>query len=170
MNPLLNVTMVGDEALLVRIQRWPTAVHDMLLRKVTALSLRLQTHVKSDKLSGQVLNRKTGALSRSIVQQVIDQGLMIIGRVFSSGDVKYAAIHEFGGKTRAHDILPKKADALSFMIGGQRIFARVVHHPGSVMPERSYMRSSLTDMAEEITVGLKQAVIDGLMVGQREAT
>lgn len=170
MNPLLNVTMVGDDALMARIQRWPAAVHDMLLRKITSLTLRLQTHVKADKLSGQVLNRRTGALSRSIVQQVLDQGLVIYGRVFSSGDVKYAAIHEFGGKTRAHDIFPKKADALSFMMGGRRVFAKVVHHPGSQMPERSFMRSSLADMAEEITLGMKQAVVDGLMAGQRDAT
>ena len=40
-------------------------------------------------------------------------------------------------------------------------FARIVHHPGSKMPERSFLRSSLTDQAAEITAGLKEAALRG---------
>ena len=82
----------------------------------------------------------------------------VVGKVASSGDVKYAGIHEFGGKTPAHDIYPDKAKALAFMIGGKQVFAKVVHHPGSQMPERSFLRSSLSDMRQEILDGLEFAV------------
>jgi hypothetical protein len=45
------------------------------------------------------------------------------------------------------------------------VFAKHVHHPGSQMPERSFLRSSLNDMAEEIFVGIR----DAAMQGAREA-
>lgn len=47
----------------------------------------------------------------------------------------YAAIHQFGGITRAHVILPKNKKALAF---GGRVVKRV-NHPGSKIPARPYM-------------------------------
>lgn len=41
----------------------------------------------------------------------------------------YAGYVEFG--TAPHEIRPKTAKALRFTIGGQVVFARVVHHPGT---------------------------------------
>lgn len=41
----------------------------------------------------------------------------------------YAGYVEFG--TQPHEIRPKDAQALRFMVGGQVVFARVVHHPGT---------------------------------------
>ena len=42
------------------------------------------------------------------------------------------------------------------------VFARIVHHPGSHIPERSYLRSSLAEMADQIETEMKAAVIDAL--------
>jgi hypothetical protein len=41
------------------------------------------------------------------------------GQVYSSGDVKYVAIHEFGGVIPAHDVEAKKAQALHFVWEGK---------------------------------------------------
>ncbi len=153
---------VDDTKAVAKLTAMPKGVHDALLRKIQALRLQLEAHIKNDKLSGQVLNVISGDLRRSIFSDVDDEGTAIYGRAASSGDVKYAAIHEFGGTTPAHDIFPTKANALAFMMGGQQVFAKVVHHPGSTMPERSYMRSSLADMSEMIVSGMRQAVTDGL--------
>ena len=158
---MLNITVTGDRELISRLAAMPDKVHRSLLRKVTALALALEAKIK-EKLSGNVLNVVTGALRRSIASAVEDTPTKVVGRDFSSGDVKYAAIHEFGGKTGAHDIIATKAQALAFMMGGKQVFAKSVHHPGSNIPERSYMRSSLGDMRAEIVDGLKQAVRDGL--------
>lgn len=137
----------------------PSAVNEALFRKVTILSLKLENLVKTGKLNGQVLNRVTGALARSIHSKVDRNTASVIGRVFSSGDVKYARIHEYGGKTAPHIIEPKNAKALAF---GGGVYARV-NHPGSVMPERSFLRSALHDMSTEISIGLKQAVVQALV-------
>lgn len=141
--------------------RIPPEVSEYVARKVRALTTNLQRHIVADKLQGQVLNHRSGALGRSIQQQVTTEGDVTEGRVYSSGDVKYAAIHEFGGTTPPHDIFPTNGDALAFMMGGNQVFAKVVHHPGSRIPERSYMRSGLFDMSEEIMAGIRQAALAG---------
>lgn len=157
---IVNVSIEGDKALIARFKEMPAAVNQALYVKAFTLALKLEAYIKTNKLNGQVLNRITGALSRSI-HNVVDRSVnSVIGRVFSSGDVKYAAIHEYGGTTAPHIIEPKKASVLAFTGGGGgMVFARRVNHPGSKMPERSFMRSSLSDMSTEISLGLKEAAI-----------
>ena len=74
--------------------------------------------------------------------------------------MKYAAIQEYGGKTSAHEILPAKGDVLAFVAGDGQHFARRIEHPGSVIPERSYLRSSLEDMNDEILAALAGAAAE----------
>lgn len=159
---IVNVTVTGDRELITRFEQMPAVVNQALYVKVLALSLKLEKLVKFGKLNGQVLNRITGALARSIHSKVDRTALSVIGRVFSSGDVKYAGIHEYGGKTNPHIIEPKKASALAFFKNGAQVFARRVNHPGSKMPERSFMRSSLHDMSTEISIGMKTAVVQAI--------
>lgn len=155
---MLSIEITGSRELAERFDRMPEEVRAALRRKITRLTLKLEEHVKTQKLSGQVLHTVSGRLKRSIHSEVVDSGSMITGRVYSSGDVPYARIHEFGGKTAAHEIVATKAQALSFIMGGKRVFFRRVRHPGSVMPERSYLRSSLEDMRAEIVDGMVDAV------------
>jgi len=158
---MLSVQVSGDTELIERIGKMPSGVHNALLRKITALAIEMQRKIRVDKLSGQVLNKRTGALQSSIFQEVSDERTAIIATVSAGKDVPYAAIHEYGGVTKPHDIYPKNAKALHFFIGGKEVFAKVVHHPGSKMPERSYMRSTLADMKQEIIDGMTDAVRQG---------
>lgn len=159
---MLTVSLVGDRELIQRLSAMPAAVKGALLRKVTELAFKLEAKIKGDKLSGQVLNVRTGALRASIANDVTETATTVSGRAFSSGDVKYAGIHEFGGKIPAHEILATKAQALAFAVGGKQVFARRVQIPDVTMPERSFMRSSLADMRGEIVEGLKQAAREGV--------
>lgn len=156
---LLSITVMGDKALIARLEKMPHAVQAALAIKVRQLALRLEAYVKTRKLNGQVLNRISGRLARSIANKVTVTVNSVIAKVFSSGDVKYAGIHEFGGKTAPHIIEPKKASVLAFAVGGGTVFARRVNHPGSTMPERSFLRSSLRDLSTEISTGMKTAVV-----------
>src|SRR5574343_128132 len=159
---MFNVALIGDRELVARFSAMPAAVRAALDIRVKSLALELQKLVIF-KLTGRVLNVRSGALRRSIQQEVDRIGTAIWGKVFSSGDVKYAGIHEFGGHTPPHIIEPKKADAVRFVIGGKVIFAKRVNHPGSKMPERSYLRSSLKQSAPNISRELKEAVLGALM-------
>jgi phage gpG-like protein len=158
----INITVSGDKELIAKLDRMPLSVQASLYRKAWELALRLENWIKTNKLNGGVLNRITGRLARSIGSKVEQTTEKVIGRVFQSSDVPYGGIHEWGGRIPAHIILPKKANVLKFAMGGETMYRMKVNHPGSTMPERSYMRSSLRDLSADISLGLKEAVIMGL--------
>jgi phage gpG-like protein len=154
---MLALELEGLEETSAQIEGYPAALQAALSAKAAELAAALADLVKSDKLAGAVLNTRSGALSDSIAASVTADADGVLASVGSEGDVKYAAIQEYGGKTSAHEILPAKADVLAFLIGGAQHFARRVEHPGSVIPERSYLRSALADMNDEILAALAGA-------------
>jgi phage gpG-like protein len=135
-------------------------VQAALARQAEALRIALEARIQQ-KLSGQVLQLRSGALAASIASSIGENGSVVAVSTFSSG-VAYAAIQELGGKTAAHEAIAVKAKALAFTAGGGEIFATRAHHPGSTIPARSYLGSSLSDMREDISAGFKQAVIKSL--------
>ncbi len=143
-----------------RLTAYPAALTAALSAKAAKLAAALADLIKDDKLSGAVLNTRTGALKNSIAASISADADGVVASVGSEGDVKYAAIQEYGGKTSAHEILPVKAQALAFVVGGARHFARRVEHPGSLIPERSYLRSSLDEMRDEILAALAEAATE----------
>ncbi len=151
---MLSLSIDGAEALQARLDAFPAALAADLAAKAQALGEALADKVRNEKLSGQVLNARSGALRDSIEAQVSTDGDEVSASVGSYGDVKYAAIQEYGGKTGAHEILPVKGAVLAFLVGGALRFAAKVEHPGSVIPERSYLRSSLDEMSAEIVAAL----------------
>jgi phage gpG-like protein len=136
------------------------AVQDALLGKADALRGALEARIQQ-KLSGEILQTQSGALAASIISSIENDGSDTSVSISSTG-VPYAAIQEFGGKTAAHDIVAVKAKVLEFSAGGGQVFARSVHHPGSTIPSRSYLGSSLAEMRDEIESGFKQAVLESL--------
>lgn len=95
---------------------------------------------------GQIL-QKSGQLAADIVT-ASDTDSAVVG-----SDKKYAAIHQFGGRTRAHEIRPRNKKALAF---GGRVVAKV-NHPGSVIPARPFLALTPGDEAE-----IEQSALDYL--------
>jgi phage gpG-like protein len=139
----------------------PERIRAALSAKATTLAAALEARIQQ-KLSGSVLNARTGALARSIIATVDDGSAGVSVRIGPSGDIKYAAIHEFGGTIPPHEIVPNKSKALAFAVAGKAAFAKRVNLPAVTMPERSYLRSSLAEMAGEITEGLAEAVVEAV--------
>ena len=94
---------------------------------------------KTGNWPGKILQR-SGALAASI-QQDFDATHAVVGT-----NKVYAAIQQFGGKTRPHVIRPKTKRALSF--GG--IVVRQVNHPGSNIPARPFLALTLRDQREMV--------------------
>ncbi|HEY2710055.1 MAG TPA: hypothetical protein VGI95_18570 [Caulobacteraceae bacterium] len=159
---MLSVTLTGADKLTDRLDDAPATVIAAVAAKSAVLADQLLARVQR-KLGGEVLKPRTGALAASIgIDGPKVVGDTVVTTLFSAGDVKYAAIQEYGGVTAPHEILPVRGKALAFLAGGQQVFARVVHHPGSHLPERSYLRSSLAEMAAQIDSELKAAAIEAL--------
>lgn len=141
-----TITLGGANAALDGL---PPQVIEAVAKKVRALTLGLQRHIVADKLQGQVLHHRSGDLGRSIGLSssavTTTEGTTTTGEVWNSGDVKYAAIHEFG----FHGI-----ESCVSVLGTP--FTRNVNYP-----ERSFMRSSLEDHAEMIVAEIRAAAEAG---------
>jgi len=157
---MLTVRLQGDAALIKRLQVMPGSIQAALVRKVTQLTLMLEQKVKG-KLTDDVLHVRTGKLHNSVFHEVEADSTKVIGKVGAGRNVAYAAIHEFGGQTKAHVIEAMNGKALYFQMAGKPVFAKRVNHPGSTIPERSYLRSSLAEMKEEIIDGMAEAIREG---------
>lgn len=90
----------------------------------------------------ELLNVGPRALNRSKILCPVDTGRLrasIKGQLTRtwtlrpqytiSTDVEYATMVHDG--TRPHEIRPKNAQVLRFVMNGRVVFARVVHHPGT---------------------------------------
>ena len=94
------------------------AVQDALLSQADALRGALEARIQQ-KLSGEVLQARSGALAASTLSSIENDGSDLSVSISSAG-VPYAAIQEFGGKTAAHDIVAVKGKVLAFSAGGAR--------------------------------------------------
>ena len=156
---MFTVELLGDKELVARLEAMPAAVQTALMTKARQLAINLQAHVVNDKLHGQVLHQRTGALARSIQEEVTSEAKAVFGRVFSAGDVKYAAFWEYG----FHGVEHVRAFTRTSAFGKPTAPYQVGPYDRRVDQDaRSYMRTSLADMADEISTGLKEAVVKAL--------
>jgi len=160
---MIKAVIVGKESTIASFRAIPARASEALYRTLERLAISLTRKVKEEKLSGQVLKNRTGTLRRSINYRI--EGTETRMTALVGTNVAYAAIHEYGGVTKPHVIEPKNGKCLAFIApwgpgkgqGGKSFFARV-NHPGSHMPERSFLRSALTEMQGEIRSELGAAM------------
>lgn len=179
---MIRAWLIGTEDTIARIERIDGGVRKALRTRVEVLAIRLQGLVKT-KLSGQVLKVVTGLLRRSINKRVEEGETSVIGQVGTP--VEYAPPHEYGAdivvnvrehlrrsrtqmqsarfRTNAQGIRVE----IKSMRGNRPAGSAVVraHQRHMVMPERSFLRSSLRDMTPEIRTGLEEAVVQGAQQG-----
>ena len=87
--------------------------------------------------SGQTLT-DTGRLRASITRRVLGGDRVEVGT-----NVAYGGIHQFGGRTSARTIRPRRKKALAWP--GARHPVKSVRHPGSNVPARPFLGISSGD-------------------------
>jgi phage gpG-like protein len=142
---------VNDTSAIAKVNNLPENVRKYLRGAVVELTQALAALVRS-KLDGVVLNKISGDLQRSIKSRMVENRNQIYGEVYSDGSVPYASIHEYGGIINH----PGSSKFQAFDISGQTIFTHFTRPHTITIPERSYMRSSLADMQEQIVERLTQ--------------
>ena len=151
-----TATLVGDRELIAKLESMPNRVHEELLKACDSLTVRITEYIRHDKLEGQVLKHKSGKLWQSIQGVTEDRGTAVYGMVFSAGDIKYPALHEYGQEVREH------TRRVTAVFGERPKFPVWANVRAFKMPERSFMRSALADKQDEITDGLTAAVNRGV--------
>jgi phage gpG-like protein len=159
---MLQISLEGQSELSERLAILPDDLRAALAEKMNALAQEIFTQIVDVNLSGGVLNAHTGALRDSVKLREDNQDSAFTVEIATDGSAPYDAIQEYGGKTAAHEIIPDKARALAFMFNGKQFFARRVQHPGSLIPERSYLRSALEERSEDIRQALSGALAGAL--------
>jgi phage gpG-like protein len=144
---MISLKVIGAKTVINCFRKAASDSKSEVLKLFLEASALIERSAKK-KVSGPVLNARTGRLRRSIHTRAQGSGFDTVVTVGPS--VHYAAIHEFGGKTPPHTIFPKRKPQLSFMVGGQLIHRKRVNHPGSRILARPYMRPSLEENREEI--------------------
>lgn len=136
---------------------------------LSASALDLVGHIKINKLSGQVLKRRSGRLSRSIHANPVEISAGAMS-VQVGTNVEYARIHELGGQTKPHLIKARGrslrwVDSGGFTFSAKTgkvtdgfIYRKEVHHPGSKIPARPYLRPALEEKRQAIVERINQAV------------
>lgn len=148
-----TLELQGDREVVAKFVALPQKLRQALLAKIQELAINLRDKVQSEHLSGptgeHTLNVITGNLRASLQADWSDNGSEITGRVFYSGDVPYAAIHEFGGIID----MPTK-DMVRKLTGKDHV--RKAYR--IVMPERAPLRTGFDEFQPDIVEGLKEAV------------
>ncbi len=154
---------IEDEA----ARRYLASIHPQVQQRLTTsigrLTLQLLREVKAGKLSGQVLQVRTGRLRRSINQRLEQRDpLQIAGYVGTN--VAYGRRHELGfnGSESVRQHLRTITQAWGRALRSPRSITVREHSRHISVPPRSFLRSALQDMAPAIRQTLQAAVAQGL--------
>lgn len=164
---MIKVQIIGDKELVAQLSTAIEKIRGSMIKSISRLTLELTKHVKEDKLSGQVLNVRTGGrLRRSIHNTIQSDPEQVVGKVGT--DVVYAAFHEYGfhgtESVRAYTrrTLTQMKDARRMnpakYISKRQGEIQVKAHTRQVnYPEHSFLRSALKDMEPYIKQQLVEA-------------
>jgi phage gpG-like protein len=136
----------------------PDKVRVGVRQVVQAGALKLLAKAQQ-KVSGDVLQVRSGALLNSLRETGLsDSGDTLSDGVSTDAALKYAHIQEYGGRIEIPEIVPVNARALAFEYGGKVVFAmKTVAHVVEI-PEHSFMRSSLAEIAPAILDDIRKVV------------
>lgn len=157
---MLKLELIGDDRIRAALRQGGSSLDKELQSSMAFLVLRLQKHIRTDKLLGQVLNRRTGNLRNNIIRRVEQNGRSVTGIVGIGKGAPYGKLHEYGfsGTVSVPEHVRKQKTAW-----GRRLKApvnvRVSAHTRRVnLPERSFMRTALAEMRPLIAREIGDAV------------
>lgn len=158
---MIEFEVEGDREVVAKLEGLPAEVRARLVPAMGRITLKLMRESVQNKLSGQVLKRRTGTLARSVTQspRVYQTEQAVVGTVGvenivgpkGRAPVQYGKTHEFGFKgevsVKAHLRQIKQAWGKSLKAP---IEVTVHAHTRSVdLPERSFLRSALASLEQQ---------------------
>jgi phage gpG-like protein len=156
---LIEGQVTGAEAVTARLARLPSVARQAVVDAMRKMWLQVQTNVVRGKLSGDPLKRVTGNLASSInvggastateFQEADDQ---IVGRVGTK--VRYGAVHEYGGEVDVPSHERKITQVFGRPVSARTVVVRAYQ---ARFPERSFLRSTLREMKDDIEAQIARA-------------
>lgn len=158
---MISASLLGAGPALERLRALPDLANTGITRAIVKLGIELQDHVQQDKLSGQVLAVRSGALKSSINAVTAQSAATITTTVYS--DLDYAAAQEYGfsGTVNVRASLRQIKQAFGRSIAAKTITVSP-HSRRMNLPERSFLRSALDDMAPDIGASVDDALREAI--------
>jgi phage gpG-like protein len=151
---MIKAWLVGGDELVAKFTSFSDVFRDELQTCIKTLTMDLVKKVKEEKLSGQVLNRKTGRLSRSITPEFEFSANSAYGIVGTN--VAYGRAWELGF-TREVGAGARGGPRAMLEREKARYFAK--HPPGNkTYAARPFLKSALDEMRDQIQEQIKDAV------------
>lgn len=167
---MISGALVGDRQLVARFKALPQRVKTAVDQTTDALGLRLQASVQRDYLTGQVLRVRTNRLRGSITRGAQDsrsrfESTPVTAFAYVGTNVSYGRTWEYDG-IPAHDVVPIRAKALRFEIGGQVFFRKRVHIPAQgprpfLAPALQAMRPLIITSYQALLVRVARETLQG---------
>ena len=155
---MLKMEFIGGDVLAAVLCSYGGKVQTAIVQSIGRSALRLQSEVMDNRLSGQVLNIRTGNLHRSIHQQVTSSGGLVVGEV--NTNVRYGVAHEYGfaGTVNVKASMRQIRQAFGRPLKSPRYVQIRAHTRNVKLPERSFLRSALRDMKPDIEANLQKSI------------
>ena len=134
---MIKVKVTGGEEAVQKFEQAKDLFLKNMQEAVARSAFRLVRHVKEDKLSGQLLNVRSGRLRRSITSTVEIEDNKVTGYVGTN--VEYAHVHEYG----FHGVVGVRA----YMRQGHPVRA---HQRMMNVTEKAFLRSAIQDLKDDI--------------------
>ncbi len=155
----VRTEVIGAEAVKARIDALKPQILAGVKGALDTWSEELSNYVKDNKLSGNPIKQRSGALRESVNAYRADDGDILQGGAGAGAGLDYAKALEYG--SRPHEILPRNGKFLRFEKDGRVIFARRVNHPGN-RPFR-YMRDSFAENSADGVQRIRAAVQEAIL-------
>ena len=146
----MDITIKADLAEIVNsFEERKRLVKTNLYNAFRRIARELASYIKYQKLSGQVLNRKSGRLMGSVGMSVTQSDGDFQLRVFAGGEeAPYAIVHELGGTIQVPAHMSASRLGCQYMIAAH----------SARYPQRSFMRTSLEENEDAISEKIQEAV------------
>lgn len=160
-------TVTGQDAVVRMMVAVRDGARQRLIDTMGKVGFDIQQHVMTQKLSGQVLNRRTGRLRNSINSRV-ETGASSISASVGTG-VQYAAAHEYGIQRNVVVTVHHRMQTMAWgkpMKNPREVLVNQ-HVAYMNLPERSFLRSSLQDKREVEVERIRKSMQELVAEAQR---
>jgi phage gpG-like protein len=156
----LRGIVTGDAAVIARFGQVVPSIRAEMVKTLGGVGFEMVGYIRAEKLSGQVLHRRTGQLSNSVTNKVVE-GPETVSAVVGA-NTPYAGIHEYGF---SGTVMVSAHSRMVTMVFGKRVSPREIfvraHSARMNLPERSYMRTGLRDRAPDAIEKMRATVAAG---------
>lgn len=167
---MINIkgVVTGDKQVIANLGSAPERVRSKVETAMTRIVIDLQSYVVKNKLSGQLLKRRTGTLAASIQQRVARTDGQIVGvvgsRINDANPLKYAPPLEdgFSDTVTVKEHLRQMNTAFGKAVKEPRKITVKAHGMKMNVKARNYLKGSLAENRERYLQMIDKAVGDGL--------